>query len=206
MNLHHIARTCHEVNRAICEAFGDRSQKSWDEAEQWQRDSAIAGVRYAYNNPDAPPSAQHEAWMRDKAADGWVYGPVKDADAKTHPCMVPYDQLPPEQRVKDYTFKAIVNAAHANACGGILMGPQNPSGWTLESLLSSLTGEVEQKSRKIQDDARPVARHVLRNNQQIVGLLMQAEALQRDSYDRLNAMAPNDGPLGKPRIGAGSEG
>ena len=68
---------------------------------------------FAMQNSDASPSAQHEAWMRDKVADGWVYGPVKDADAKTHPCMVPYDQLPPEQRVKDHVFKAIVNALTA---------------------------------------------------------------------------------------------
>ncbi|HEY0832852.1 MAG TPA: RyR domain-containing protein, partial [Azospirillum sp.] len=89
-----IARVCHEVNRALCVAFGDLSQKPWDEAESWQRESAIRGVEFALANPDAPPSAQHDAWMADKLADGWVYGEVKDPAAKTHPCIVPYDQLP----------------------------------------------------------------------------------------------------------------
>lgn len=102
-----LARVCHEANRAICEAFGDHSQKPWEEAEPWQRDSAVRGAVFAMQNPDAPPSAQHDAWMADKVADGWVYGPVKDPAAKTHPCMVPYDQLPPEQRVKDHVFKAL---------------------------------------------------------------------------------------------------
>jgi hypothetical protein len=105
-----IAKTCHEVNRAVCEAFGDFSQKPWDEAEQWQRDSALAGVAFAIANPDAPPSAQHDAWTADKVSAGWVYGSIKDADAKTHPCMVPYDDLPPEQKVKDYTFRAVVKS------------------------------------------------------------------------------------------------
>lgn len=105
-----IAPTCHEVNRAICRAFGDESQRPWEDAEPWQRESAIKGVIFALNNPDAPPSAQHDAWMADKLADGWVYGPVKDAEAKTHPCLVPYDQLPPEQRAKDYAFQAVVRA------------------------------------------------------------------------------------------------
>lgn len=86
----------------------------------------------------------------------------------------------------------------------ILMGPLNPQGWKLEDLLEQLQGEVNAKSFKICADDRPVARAVLRRNQQIVGLLAQAEAIQRHSYDLLDAMAPNEGPLGKPRIGAGS--
>lgn len=108
-----VARACHEANRAICEAFGDPSQKPWDQAEKWQQDSAIKGVVFALDNPAAPPSAQHDAWHADKVAAGWTFGEVKDADAKTHPCMVRYDQLPPEQRVKDGVFKAIVNALAA---------------------------------------------------------------------------------------------
>jgi hypothetical protein len=50
------------------------------------------------------------AWCRSKVADGWVFGPVKDADAKTHPCLVPYDALPREQQRKDALFVAVVNA------------------------------------------------------------------------------------------------
>lgn len=103
-----IARACHEVNRAICEAAGDTSQKSWNEAEQWQRDSALRGVTYAIANPNGPASGQHDAWMADKIADGWVHGSAKDVIAKTHPCIVPYDELPFDQRVKDHTFRAIV--------------------------------------------------------------------------------------------------
>lgn len=103
-----IACVCHEVNRAICEANCDHSQKSWDEAEQWQRDSAIKGVKFALANPNAPASAQHEAWMADKLSNGWTYGPAKDTEAKTHPALVPYAQLPFEQRVKDHAFRAVV--------------------------------------------------------------------------------------------------
>lgn len=108
-----IARTCHEVNRAICETFGDASQKPWDEAEGWQRESAMKGVEFALGSPGCTPQDQHEAWMADKRAAGWTHGPVKDAEAKTHPCMVPYDQLPPEQRVKDAAFRAVVHGLSA---------------------------------------------------------------------------------------------
>ena len=110
MDLVQVAMICHETNKAYCESIGDSSQKSWNLAEQWQRDSAINGVRFAIENPDASPSAQHEAWTDAKLADGWVYGPVKDAAKKQHPCLVPYLDLPVEQRIKDYLFKAVVSA------------------------------------------------------------------------------------------------
>lgn len=48
--------------------------------------------------------------MKAKEEDGWVYGPEKDAEKKVHPCMVPYDQLPKEQRMKDVLFGAVVRA------------------------------------------------------------------------------------------------
>ena len=108
-----IARICHEVNRAYCISLGDKSQKCWDDAEQWQRDSAIKGVQFAIDNPNASASAQHDSWLEQKKADGWKYGPVKDAEKKEHPCFVPYDLLPIEQQTKDYLFKAVVNAAIA---------------------------------------------------------------------------------------------
>lgn len=105
-----IARVCHAANRAWCEAHDDSSQRPWAEAEPWQRESAISGVLFALDHPNAPDSAQHENWMRDKIADGWVYGKIKDAAAKTHPCLVPFDQLPPVQQKKDRLFRAIVKA------------------------------------------------------------------------------------------------
>lgn len=105
-----IAKVCHEANRAYCEEIGDNSQKPWVDAEQWQRDSAINGVRFALDNPNAPASSQHDAWMQDKVKDGWKYGPVKDASKKEHPCIIPYDGLPMDQRVKDSLFKAVVIA------------------------------------------------------------------------------------------------
>lgn len=103
-----IAKVCHEANRAYCESIGDTTQLPWEIAAQWQRDSAIAGVKYAIENPDKGPEAQHESWSQAKYADGWVYGEVKDAEKKTHPCLVSYPELPVEQQKKDALFRAIV--------------------------------------------------------------------------------------------------
>jgi len=102
-----IAAICHDANRRFCLSHGDKSQPLWDDAPDWQKNSAINGVKFLYDNPDAGPSASHESWMAEKVREGWVHGSVKDTEKKTHPCIVPYDQLPPYQRVKDYLFTSI---------------------------------------------------------------------------------------------------
>lgn len=42
----------------------------------------------------------HEVWARNRIADGWTYGPVRDDSKKEHPCLVPYEDLPEIE--KDY--------------------------------------------------------------------------------------------------------
>lgn len=111
MNIEAIAKICHEANRAYCAALGDNSQPAWESAPDWQRQSAVTGVRFSIENPDAPPSASHDSWLAEKERDGWKFGEVKDPEAKTHPCFMPYDALPVEQKAKDYIFQAIVRAA-----------------------------------------------------------------------------------------------
>jgi hypothetical protein len=105
-----IARVAHEANRAWCKSLGDDTQLPWDEAPDWQQNSAIVGVEFHIANPFAGSDASHNAWMAQKEHDGWVYGAVKDAKAKTHPCMVPFDRLPREQQIKDNLFRHIVHA------------------------------------------------------------------------------------------------
>lgn len=108
-----IARVCHEANRAYCASLDDHSQLAWENAPVWQRQSAIDGVRFTLFNPDAKPSDSHNSWLAEKERSGWKYGPIKDPEKKEHPCFVPYDALPTEQKAKDYIFQAIVRALAA---------------------------------------------------------------------------------------------
>lgn len=103
-----IARVAHEVNRAYCAATGDDSQPSWDDAPQWQIESCILGVLSAADG--ATPEQSHEGWLAKKIADGWTYDVIKDVDAKKHPCVLPYRDLPQFQRVKDHLFVAVVRS------------------------------------------------------------------------------------------------
>lgn len=105
------AAAAHEANRVYClHVLGDASQPVWDDAPDWQKASAKLGVQAVIANPDQTPEESHASWLKHKRDTGWVYGPVKDPDVKEHPCMVPYDQLPVEQRVKDALFIATVKA------------------------------------------------------------------------------------------------
>lgn len=110
MRIVDIARVAHEANRAYCLTNGDESQAGWNETPDWQKESVILGVMNVIRDPDTTPEKSHEGWMAHKAAEGWVFGPVKDAAAKTHPCMRLYKDLPVEQRVKDHLFLAVVKS------------------------------------------------------------------------------------------------
>jgi hypothetical protein len=105
-----IAKTCHEVNRAWCLQNGDESQPKWEDAPVWQRESAIKGVEYHLTNPKSTPADSHNSWMKEKTDNGWVWGEEKDEKAKTHPCIVSYDNLSEVDRFKDTLFLTVVRS------------------------------------------------------------------------------------------------
>jgi hypothetical protein len=107
--LQKIAKACHEINRAYCQAIGDKSQVPWALCYKWQKEASIECVKHIINNPDInnpdmTPEQLHDAWMKDKIENGWVFGTEKNTIRKTHPCLLGYWELLPEQRVKDYLF------------------------------------------------------------------------------------------------------
>lgn len=102
------AVAAHMANRAYCIGIGDMSQPTWDDAPEWQRKSAIEGVHKALNG--ATPEQLHESWSQSKLNDGWRYGERKDPELKTHPCLVPYSELPQAQRLKDSIYSETVKA------------------------------------------------------------------------------------------------
>ncbi len=43
----------------------------------------------------------HEVWAQNRMNEGWTYGPVRDDEKRQTPCLVPYDQLPEEEKAYD---------------------------------------------------------------------------------------------------------
>ena len=110
MKIIDIARITHEVISAYSRTVGDNSQPLWDEAPQWQIDSAVNGVKAHLDNQHLTPEESHQNWLDIKLKDGWKYGAIKCVEKKEHPCMLPYNELPFEYRVKNTLFKQIINS------------------------------------------------------------------------------------------------
>lgn len=57
------------------------------------------------------PEELHDDWVKAYKAMGWRFGWVRDTEAKTHPDMVPFDELEPRERDKDAVFVALCEIA-----------------------------------------------------------------------------------------------
>lgn len=76
-------------------------QKYNEEINNDQLESLIDGIEFLTANPDTTPETNHNNWMREKERQGWVYGSEKNFDKKTHPDLVPFDELPEIEKRKD---------------------------------------------------------------------------------------------------------
>ena len=43
----------------------------------------------------------HDVWAQGRMSEGWTYGPVKDSGKKETPLLVPYSELPEEEKEYD---------------------------------------------------------------------------------------------------------
>ena len=43
----------------------------------------------------------HEIWAETRIAQGWTFGSERNDAEKKHPCLVPYEELPEEEKVYD---------------------------------------------------------------------------------------------------------
>lgn len=43
----------------------------------------------------------HEVWAETRISQGWTFGEKRNDDLKTHPCLVPYEELPEEEKAYD---------------------------------------------------------------------------------------------------------
>ena len=86
LNVEQIAKITHETNRAFCQTIGDDSQQPWENAPEWQKESARKGVlshlHCHANGVPLGPGQSHNCWLSEKKTAGWKYGPVKDPDKK----------------------------------------------------------------------------------------------------------------------------
>ena len=111
MKVQEVARVCHEVNRSLQIFQNDYRipiSNDWDNTDAETQASALQGVLAVLEGQG--PAELHQSWLNFKISHGWTLGPTKDEDLKEHPSLVPYEDLPESQRLKDHVFYAIVHA------------------------------------------------------------------------------------------------
>lgn len=113
MKIYKIARIAHEANRALCSSHGEQDQKPWEELSDEEKGCIVNGVSFQIKNPNLGLAQLHDHWRLEKEQLGWIYGKIKDPAVKHHPNLVPFDDLPEDQQIKDKLFKAIVLALDA---------------------------------------------------------------------------------------------
>ena len=43
----------------------------------------------------------HEVWAETRFRQGWTFGPERNDELRTHPCLIPYEQLPESEKEYD---------------------------------------------------------------------------------------------------------
>lgn len=43
----------------------------------------------------------HEVWAETRIRQGWTYGEQRNDELKTHPCLIPYEELPESEKEYD---------------------------------------------------------------------------------------------------------
>ena len=43
----------------------------------------------------------HDVWSETRISQGWTYGEQRDDALKTHPCLIPYEELPDSEKEYD---------------------------------------------------------------------------------------------------------
>ena len=99
------ARLAHEALRRWRRWMREPELPRWEFAPRWMHESTLAMVAHVIDGRG--PADLHELWMRHKLAAGWKLG-ERDADARTHPDLVPYTELPLASRIKDSIMLAEV--------------------------------------------------------------------------------------------------
>lgn len=100
------ARTAHSVAQAISEAFNLYKLPAWEQCNTCYQARFTRYVEnYIYYGK--PCRSAHDLFVKRKIDDGWTLGPY-DAENKTRPDLVPFNDLPIEQRVKAKQIRAAV--------------------------------------------------------------------------------------------------
>jgi len=136
-----LDRMAMEMHERYCQSAG-RPMPAWDELDAFMRESNRAAADHipakirlllGTDGPIQPDDSkkaaeafhhaddalrelcrrnEHERWMRFYSLHNWRYAPERNNAARQHPCILPYEQLSPQEREKDdYAWQMLAEFA-----------------------------------------------------------------------------------------------
>lgn len=86
--------------------------ETWPERDEAFRTQFIEVIeRQCGATRSSSPAELHGSWVQAYIGMGWKYGPERSVENKTHPDMVPYEQLGQLEQDKDAVFVALCEIA-----------------------------------------------------------------------------------------------
>lgn len=103
-----ILTVLHNAN-AVLKKLNNEKHEELADMEPARRASIKEAIKHALEN-DTSPEESHNKWLATQEALGYKYGIEIDRVNLLHPCMMPYENLPAEQKLKDDMFVAIIQS------------------------------------------------------------------------------------------------
>ena len=83
--------------------------ESWEQRDEKFRKQFVDIIKKYLSMEKLPtPEEAHDSWMDAYFKMGWTYGEVRDMEKKTHPDLLPFNELGQAERDKDAIFLAFV--------------------------------------------------------------------------------------------------
>lgn len=107
LEIEKIAEIAYETNVLYANAIG-KKEPGWAKMKKDDKQMAINDAQFYADNPSSLPDALHNVWLREMEENGYQYGEQEDGDEKTHPHVIPYEQLPDYHRKQATLFRHVV--------------------------------------------------------------------------------------------------
>ena len=73
----------------------------------------------------------------------------------------------------------------------------------MEDIIDQLIAEMNEKQEYIEKDRSLASQSLKLNSRQIIDLLLRIKRINEESRNLLETIRPDEGPVGKPRVGQG---